>query len=748
VTKYRFIKKVITKVAALGMLLSTSALAGVSASSYSPHKYQQNDWFGEFGEFNSMYVNAGGLVENDQFEASLGIFRTISGEAGQEFFAMTMPYDYKHSYSFAWFENGADIDGGPSYTEHAFMFGYAYRVMHSVAIGVDLALLYINQFEYNKQVTPGLDVGVSWNPIANSKVGFLQLGASVQNLLQPQISTAPKGGSSSFVTIGTADAYSVPMNLNFSAFYRGLNRMLELKAELAMIDLLPEEDSKASFTDKIETSFTTTYYLSPLLGIRLRLTKEGYPVLGATVNVKHVNMFRYIELDLEMSHDKLMADKNRGFLWSTKVSTRLGPTREESIGYARYRRLKIEPENDYRRAMLLYLKRDFLGAAYAFGKVITKYPSFHLVDQAAFYKGKSFENMRMHKASRKVYQVAIKKYPLSDQQAKYHFQLMNIDYKEGKFSEALIKYEEIARKYADTDVKADADYIVGQIKFEQKQYQAAVDLLSPILPGNANYLYARFTIGIAFTRIEEREKAEASFNDIINYQAASQSEEDLQNAAKVKLGHLYFSTEPPRFAEAATLYKSIPNESHVKAEALLALAWSLLKVNQLDKALDIGKYVIDRFPKSFLVSEAYLVEGYVYFIKKDWTNAKKSLEACKALVEKPLVSEEEKLKERAEYEGMISDFESIQMGALDLARQLPTPRVQQKRNALKPKFDKANSAIDDHYQFLNKALQSDRFDGNRKRLLDDASFTLAEVVSRMGGASDIGDDLDGLDEEL
>jgi hypothetical protein len=88
------------------------------------------------------------------------------------------------------------------------------------------------------------------------------------------------------------------------------------------------------------------------------------------------------------------------------------------------------------------------------------------------------------------------------------------------------------------------------------------------------------------------------------------------------------------------------------------------------------------------------------------------------------------------------------MGALDLARQLPTPRVQQKRNALKPKFDKANSAIDDHYQFLNKALQSDRFDGNRKRLLDDASFTLAEVVSRMGGASDIGDDLDGLDEEL
>ena len=82
--------------------------------------------------------------------------------------------------------------------------------------------------------------------------------------------------------------------------------------------------------------------------------------------------------------------------------------------------------------MRLYLNRQFLEAAYAFGKVQTKYPAFHLVDQAAFYKGKSFENMRMHKAAEVRLRRCHQALSSSDQRAKYSFQLMNIDYKEGQ----------------------------------------------------------------------------------------------------------------------------------------------------------------------------------------------------------------------------------------------------------------------------------------------------------------------------
>ena len=46
--------------------LGIASLAAASPS-YSPHKYQQNDWFGEFGQNASMYVNPAGIAEHDQF---------------------------------------------------------------------------------------------------------------------------------------------------------------------------------------------------------------------------------------------------------------------------------------------------------------------------------------------------------------------------------------------------------------------------------------------------------------------------------------------------------------------------------------------------------------------------------------------------------------------------------------------------------------------------------------------------------
>ena len=72
-----------------------------------------------------------------------------------------------------------------------------------------------------------------------------------------------------------------------------------------------------------------------------------------------------------------------------------------------------------------------------------------------------------------------------------------------------------------------------------------------------------------------------------------------------------------------------------------------------------------------------------------------------------------------------SQYDSIQILALDLARQLPTPRVKSKRKALRPTLDKANQAIEDYASFMQRVIESDRFESNRKRILDDAGFTLS-----------------------
>ena len=700
------------KASAIGLAVASTSL--FAESNYAPNTYQQNDWFAEFGGNSSMFVNPAGISETDQLEFSAAFFSTTGGEASQEYVSLTYPIDYRHTLGFSLFENAAFVEGGQSHGEIAAQFGYAYRLFHLLSLGVDFSLLYINQFDDGKQLTVSADVGLSWNPLASSKYGDLLIGVAFQNI----------GGDRS-------DAYNIPSNLNFSLFYRGFNRLLEFKAEFSLIDVFHSKTEDGEGCD-LEMSFSLTYYLSPHLGVRARFTKEGNPVIGATVNVKDVSIFRYLAFDLEMSHDDLWAKKNRGLVWAAKLTTRFGDTREEKIGEERYRRLNIEPENDYYAAMNLYLNRRFLDAAYAFGKIQTKYPSFRLADEAAFYMAKSFENLRMHKAAKSIYEDAIKRYPQSDQLAKFHFQLMNIDYKDGKWTEALDKYQIIVRNFGKSNAKADADYIAGQIKFEQGYYQESIDLLASILPGNANYLYARYTMGIAYNRMSKFDEAENCFRAITEQPVTNNSERDIQDAAKVKLGHLFFSAEKPDIVAAARMYLQVHKESPVFGEAVLGIAWCFLKARKLDDAMKVAKWIINNFPESFLVSEAYLVIGFCYYIKEDWRNAIEPLSEAEKRTEKPMVSVASRDSARQAYDAMQSELDSVQVVALDLARQLPTPRVESKRKALRPTFDKVHQAVEDYASFMQRSTQSDHFEYNRKRVLDYAGFYL--VCVRSGAA--------------
>jgi tetratricopeptide (TPR) repeat protein len=386
------------------------------------------------------------------------------------------------------------------------------------------------------------------------------------------------------------------------------------------------------------------------------------------------------------------------------------------------------PLDDYRAAKRLFLNRQFLDAAYAFGKVQTKYPAFHLVDQAAFYEAKSFENLRMHKAAREIYRDAIKRYPQSDQLAKYHFQLMNIDYKEGKYTEAMNKYQYIAQKFGKCDAKADADYVASQIKFEQGLYQEAIDLLATIHPGNANYLYARYTMGIANSRMSKFDEAENCFRDITEQPVSNKSERDIQNASKVKLGHLFFSGEKPDIAAAARMYGLVQKDSPVFDEAMLGIAWAFLKVHKPDEAIKYAKWIISNLPESFSVPEAYLMVGYGYFMKKEYRKSADALTKAVDLSDKPIVSVASRDSARQAYDSMQGQFDSLQVLALDLARQLPTPRVESKRKALRPTFDKLHQAIEDYASFMQRAIQSDRFEPNCKRIRDDAGFPPAQPI--------------------
>jgi tetratricopeptide (TPR) repeat protein len=309
------------------------------------------------------------------------------------------------------------------------------------------------------------------------------------------------------------------------------------------------------------------------------------------------------------------------------------------------------------------------------------------------------------------------------------------------------KYQFILQNFPKSDVKPDADYIAGQIKFDQGQNKETIELLSSILPGNANYFYARYTMGIAYSRLEQWEEAKGAFNDILSQQASNQSEKDLQDATKIKLGHIYFA-EKDGLAEAAQLYGQVTNvNSPFYEEAALALAWSFLKVRNTKNARPFTTWIIKNRPNSYLISEAYLVEGYCYYLEGDLRRSEANLNKAISLSENPTITKEQRDSAKTAYDGMKEHFDSVQVRALDLARQLPTPRVEQKRAALRPEYERANREIENFAEFQQRVIQSDRFEASRQRVLGDAKLTSATVSTKLaqqgssGGAGAV-DDLD------
>jgi len=207
---------------------------------------------------------------------------------------------------------------------------------------------------------------------------------------------------------------------------------------------------------------------------------------------------------------------------------------------------------------------------------------------------------------------------------------------------------------------------------------------------------------------------------------------------------------------AAKLYGQVTNiNSPFYEEAALALAWSFLKVRDTKNARPFTTWIIKNRPKSYLVSEAYLVEGYCDYLEGQLRAAEKNLNKAIALTKNPTITKEQKDSAKVAYDNMKEHFDSVQVRALDLARQLPTPRVEQKRAALRPDFEKANREIENFADFQQRVIQSDRFEASRQRVQADAGLTGAVVSTKIaqnpaaagaagGGLGDL-EDLDDLE---
>ena len=146
------------------------------------------------------------------------------------------------------------------------------------------------------------------------------------------------------------------------------------------------------------------------------LDKAGWtntiPYLGFNYNLIYPlpEMINYLNVDADFGYsfiESLMknGDKRdeRGFTVAFKVSTDFGPTREQRESKRLYDELILAPMDAYNEAMRLYLAGKYWEASFAFGKVLSLFPNFHLNDKATWYLGNSYRFLYMNDIARQVY---------------------------------------------------------------------------------------------------------------------------------------------------------------------------------------------------------------------------------------------------------------------------------------------------------------------------------------------------------
>ena len=589
--------------------------------------YFQADFTENLTEWTSALVNPALLYRVNQMHLGLGLYRWswTDKSMGYQHIAFQLPVRRNHTIGLTVLSTRSiiermDLDlydspqklGTTSYQDIWAIANYGVRVFPWLMLGTNIKLRMQNQFGegWSFSHIPGVDLGVYLNPLDHYRFGDLGLSICVQDVLPTQVNW--EGIDDPEVTINR-----FRVGLRYAAFNDNLVGDAELLIDNLLGQIYKNFDSYENMFQSLDSlqnkagsiplayrmGVNIKYMFIPQIWLKIGWTNNNIPYVGFNYNLLYPlpEMINYLNFDCSFGYSFIETilkngDKrdDRGFTIAGKLSTDFGPTREQRESKRLYDKLILAPMDAYNEAMRLYLAGKYWEAGFAFGKVLSLFPNFHLNDKATWYMGNSYRFLYMNDIARQVYKEALEEYTTSEMRSKYLYGLQSLDYREAKYDDALKNHAFIINLYGESDIRPDADYLAGQVHFQRKNYNVAEQLFSSILPGDPNYLYAQYTLAIINIEDNKEQAALQNLEAIIKDTTQEASDQLLQDAANTKLGHLYFEMGD-KLRLAVEAYSRVPDKSTYKDEALLATSWAWIKVNQPNISLQTVEKLISQF---------------------------------------------------------------------------------------------------------------------------------------------------------
>ena len=649
--------------------------------------YFQADFIQTLSEWNSPLVNPALMYRVNQKHLDLGIYQYAIGEEGLGYghVSFLWPHYRNHTFGVTALLNSHGVDGVDSsgratgvrayFSDWWFIPHYSIRVFPWLCLGASAKIRYVNEFNVHKGASqiPGLDIGVYVNPLDHYRFGDLGISVNLQDILPTQINWGDEASFSKEMVVNRIRA-----GLRYAAFNDNLVWDGEVVVDNALRDLLGAisenyMNMSKAYVDSLRTTLDGVFPITPRFGthlkilfvpqiwLKLGLANTYTPYIGFNWNLVYLlpEMINYAHLDVHLGFNFVdragTVRDDRGFTLMTKLGTDFGQTREQFLSKKMYDKLILAPMDAYNEAMRLYLAGKYWEAGFAFGKVISLFPNFHLNDKAKWYLGDSYTKLYMNDIAREVFKEALEEYTTSEMRSKYIYGLERLDYREGKYDEALKNHAFIINLYPESEIRADADYIAGEVQFQRKNFNVAEQLFSGIKPGDLSYLYAQYTLAIINIENNKTEAAIQNLTAIIKDSTQEAPDQLLQDGANLKLGHLYFESGD-KLRQAVEAYQRVPDGSPFQDEALLGTAWAWMKVNRPPEAVQAIERLLFNYPESPLIPEAYLVKGYALMLLKRFAEAVNTLEQCLNASKRDFVTEEALQQRKVQFEEYVTKF--------------------------------------------------------------------------------------------
>jgi tetratricopeptide (TPR) repeat protein len=735
--------------------------------------YFQADFIQSLSDWASPLVNPALLYRVNQKHWDFGYYQFALGQQGLGFqqSSLVLPIMRNHTIALTclWAINGIDLTDkyGKDLQTRAFFQdiwlipSYGFRLKPWLMLGANAKMCFEKQFtgKFEASSIPGLDVGVYLNPFDNYRdlIGDLGFSVTLQDILPTNLAAKVITVNSGKIdSTNETVANRARVGIRWAGFNDNLVCDGELVVDNALIsffkaikwnsylnmfrsnaDTTGRKDSiVGALAAALRGGFHVKYMFHPALWIKAGWTNNNIPYIGFNYNLIYLlpEMINYLNIDFNIGYSfsdwtGSMGDM-RGFTTMFKVGTDFGQTREQILSKHLYDKLILAPMDAYNEAMRLYLAGKYWEAGFAFGKVLSLFPNFHLNDKAKWYLGDCYTKLYMDDIAREVFKEALEEYTTSEQRSRYIYGLLRLDYREGKYEEALKNHAFIINLYPESDIRTDADYLAGEIQFQRKNFNVAEQLLSRLKLGDPSYLYAQYTLAIINIENNKEQPAIQNLTAIIKDSTQEASDQLLQDAANLKLGHLYFESGD-KLRQAVEAYQRVPEGSPFQDEALLGTSWAWMKVNRPQEAFQTIDHLIVSYPESSLLPESYLVKGYALMLLKRYSEAVSTLEQCLATAKKPFITDGDLQKRKGEFNDYVQKFaptaEKIKKNTL----RKPTNKVLEERTDMENEFQKYAKESRDFFNYTVLAKSHTRFFKRKDEVIADAEYALAKATNSM-----------------